>query len=130
MLAAVDNSVDRTTGTIKLKGLFKNESKRLWPGQFAKVALNLANRDNVVTVPAAAVQQGLQGAYVYLAGPEKKAEFRLVEAGETINGETIITKGLSGGESVVTDGHVRLAPGTQMEIKGEAAAPKAEGRPQ
>lgn len=53
-----------------------------------------------------------------------------MEAGETINGETIITKGLSGGESVVTDGHVRLAPGTQMEISGEAAAPKAEGRPQ
>ncbi|WP_243312054.1 efflux RND transporter periplasmic adaptor subunit [Fundidesulfovibrio agrisoli] len=125
VLASVDNSVDRTTGTIRLKGLFQNDSKRLWPGQFAKVALNLANREGVVSVPSPAVQQGLQGSYVYVVTPQNKAEFRLVETGGSIEGRTIVSKGLSGGETVVTDGHVRLAPGSTVEVKNPSANAKA-----
>ncbi|MFP5238484.1 MAG: efflux RND transporter periplasmic adaptor subunit [Acidobacteriota bacterium] len=125
VLASVDNAVDRTTGTIRLKGLFQNDSKRLWPGQFAKVALNLANREGVVSVPSPAVQQGLQGSYVYVVTPQNTAEFRLVETGGSIEGRTIVSKGLSGGETVVTDGHVRLAPGSAVEVKNPSAGAKA-----
>jgi len=117
-LVSVDNTVDRTTGTIKLKGLFKNDHKHLWPGQFAKVTLNLANRDNVLSVPSGAVQQGLQGSYVYVVGPDKKAEFRLVETGGISGERIIVSKGLAAGETVVTDGHVRISPGAAVEIKG------------
>ncbi|MFZ5428258.1 MAG: efflux RND transporter periplasmic adaptor subunit [Thermodesulfobacteriota bacterium] len=117
-LASVDNAVDRATGTIKLKALFGNENKRLWPGQFAKVTLELANRENVLSVPSGAVQQGLQGSYVYVVTPDGKAEFRLVESGGVAGGRVIIAKGLSAGETVVTDGHVRLAPGSAVEVKG------------
>lgn len=125
-LASVDNAVDRGTGTIRLKGLFKNTAKRLWPGQFAKVALNLDNRDNVITVPAAAVQQGLQGSYVYVVNAQNQAEFRLVETGSAVGEKVIIVKGVSTGESVVTDGHVRLAPNSLVEVKGGPQAPAAK----
>lgn len=122
-LASVDNAVDRSTGTIRLKGLFKNTDKRLWPGQFAKVALNLDNRDNVITVPGAAVQQGLQGSFVYVVNAQNQAEFRIVETGGNVGEKIIITKGVSPGESVVTDGHVRLAPNSLVEVKGAGQAP-------
>jgi multidrug efflux system membrane fusion protein len=127
-LAAVDNAVDRTTGTIRLKGMFQNAGKRLWPGQFARVALNLSDRDNVLTVPAQAVQQGLQGAYVYVVTGQNTVEFRLVETGATTGERVSILKGVTAGETVVTDGHVRLAPGAPVEIKG-AGAPAVGGKP-
>lgn len=117
-LVSVDNAVDRTTGTIKLKGLFKNENKRLWPGQFAKVALNLSARENVLTVPNSAVQIGLQGNFVYVVTSQNTAEFRLVETGGVVGAKTIINKGVAQGDTVVTDGHVRLAPNSPVEIKG------------
>ncbi|WP_243359946.1 efflux RND transporter periplasmic adaptor subunit [Fundidesulfovibrio terrae] len=117
-LVSVDNSVDRTTGTIKLKGLFENSGKTLWPGQFANVTLNLAARENVLTVPNAAVQIGLQGNFVYVVTPRNTAEFRLVETGGVVSGRTIVAKGLEAGDTVVTDGHVRLAPNSPVEIKG------------
>lgn len=120
VLAVVDNAVDRTTGTIKLKGLFENKDKRLWPGQFARCVVDLANRDNVVTVPAEAVQVGLQGNFIYVLRPDNTAEFRLVETGGVSGGRTVILKGVSAGETVVTDGHVRLAPNLAVEVKGDA----------
>ena len=119
VLAVVDNTVDRTTGTIKLKGLFKNQNKRLWPGQFARCVVDLANRDNVITVPSPAVQVGLQGNFVYVVRPDNTAEFRLVETGGVFDERTVIAKGVYAGETVVTDGHVRLAPNMAVEIKGE-----------
>jgi multidrug efflux system membrane fusion protein len=120
-LVSVDNAVDRTTGTIKLKGLFKNENKRLWPGQFAKVALNLSARENVLTVPNSAVQIGLQGNFVYVVTPQNTAEFRLVETGGVVGARTIINKGLAQGDTVVTDGHDRLAPNSPGEVEGAQA---------
>lgn len=123
-LAAVDNTVDRATGTIRLKALFRNTEKRLWPGQFAKVALNLDNRDNVISVPGVAVQQGLQGSFVYVVNSQNQAEFRLVETGGNVGDKIILTKGVSPGETVVTDGHVRLAPNSMVEVKG---GPQASG---
>jgi len=128
-LASVDNTVDRTTGTIKLKGLFDNKDKLLWPGQFAKVTLNLANRSNVITVPASAVQQGLQGDFVYVVGADNTAQFRLVQTDGVVGDRIVIAKGLAPGDRVVVDGHVRLAPGTPMEIKeGKAQADGKDAR--
>jgi multidrug efflux system membrane fusion protein len=121
-LASVDNAVDRATGTIKLKGLFENKDKRLWPGQFARCALNLSMEQDVLTVPSQAIQQGLKGSFVYVAKSDNTAEFRLVETGAMLDGRTVITKGLDQGETVVTDGHVRLTPGALMEIKPEGQA--------
>lgn len=123
-LNSVENAVDRTTGTIRLKAIFDNKSNRLWPGQFVRCVLTMDQRDNVVTVPATAVQIGPQGPYVYVVKPDNTAEFRPVVTQETFEGKAIIAKGLSGGETVVTDGHIRLAPGMAMEIKkpGGAAA--------
>jgi membrane fusion protein, multidrug efflux system len=126
VLASVDNAVDRSTGTIRLKGLFQNEAKRLWPGQFAKVSLNLGDRENVLTVPGTAVQQGLQGSFVYVVTPQSTAEFRLVETGGNVGERIILTKGVSPGETVVTDGHVRLAPNSSVEVKGAQQAPEAK----
>lgn len=126
VLAVVDNAVDRSTGTIRLKGLFQNQEGRLWPGQFAKVVLNLAQRDNVLTVPASAVQQGLQGSFVYVITPENTAQFRLVETGGLAGEAIIISKGVSAGETVVSDGHVRLIPDAPVEIKNAAPQASAE----
>jgi len=120
-LVSLDNAVDRTTGTIKLKGLFENPGKTLWPGQFAKVSLNLASRENVLTIPNSAVQIGLQGNFVYVLTPQNTAEFRLVETGGVVGDRTIVTKGVAPGDTVVTDGHVRLAPNSPVEVKGAQA---------
>ncbi len=128
-LAAVDNSVDRATGTIRLKGLFRNANKRLWPGLFARVTLNLANRENVLTVPSTAVQQGLQGSFVYVVGDKNVAEFRLVETGGAVGDRFVVTKGLEPGETVVVDGHVRLAPGVPVEAKPAPAGIPAKSAP-
>ncbi|GFK95491.1 Multidrug resistance protein MdtA [Fundidesulfovibrio magnetotacticus] len=117
VLASVDNSVDRATGTIKLKGLFANKDKRLWPGQFAKVTLNLESREGVLTAPSAAVQQGLQGPFVYVVGQDNTAALRPVETGQIVGERMVILKGLAAGDKVVTDGHVRLTPGAAVEIK-------------
>ena len=117
-LSALDNSVDRTTGTIKLKALFDNANKRLWPGQFVRTIMELANLEGVL-VPDEAVQVGLTGSYVYVVRDNMTCEFRPVETTGSFEGRTVISKGLAAGESVVRDGHVRLAPDMPVEIKAE-----------
>jgi len=113
----VDNAVDPTTGTIKLKATFENSDRRLWPGQFVDVVLTLAMQPNVVTVPSAAVQTGQQGQYVYVVKSDSTVENRSVEVARTFGQESIIGKGLQPGERVVTDGQLRLQPGAKVEIK-------------
>jgi membrane fusion protein, multidrug efflux system len=121
-LTFVDNAVDQTTGMVQLKATFPNQDRRLWPGQFVDVVLTLTERPDSVTVPTAAVQDGQDGAYVFVVGPEDKAEMRPVEvAFVTPDGEAVIATGLSGGETVVTDGHLRVSPGGKVSVKG---APK------
>jgi len=116
LLSFVDNSVDSKTGTIRLKGTFKNHDGRLWPGQFVNVVLTLGDRKDVVTVPSQAVQNGANGPYVFTITQDNKVEYKTVVAGRTHNGEIIIEKGVSAGEKVVTDGHLRLTPGAPVEI--------------
>ena len=116
LLSFVDNSVDSKTGTIRLKGTFKNQDGRLWPGQFVNVVLTLGDRKDVVMVPSQAVQNGANGPYVFTITQDNKVEYKPIVAGRTHNGEIIIEKGVSAGEKVVTDGHLRLTPGAPVEI--------------
>ena len=115
----VDNSVDQTTGTIKVKGSFANTDHKLWPGQFVNVIMTLATDQNAIVVPTEAVQAGPDGSYVYVIKPDKTAEFRTVEVGRIVGTESIIAKGLSANETVVTDGHLRLVPGSRVTIRTE-----------
>ena len=116
-LSFVDNGVDATTGTIKLKAQFVNAERRLWPGQFVNVTMNLGTDKNAVVVPSQAVQTGQQGQFVYVIKPDLTAEVRAIAPGETDRGLTVVKQGIEAGERVVTDGQLRLAPGLRVEIK-------------
>ncbi len=118
-LSFLDNAVDMTTGTIKIKGTFANSQRRLWPGQFVNVTLTLTSIPNAVVVPAQAIQTGQEGQYVFVVKPDKTAESRPVSIGEALDGETVVLKGVSPGETVVTDGQLNLGPGSRVEIKSE-----------
>jgi len=117
VLTFVDNAVDNTTGTIKLKGTFENPDNRLWPGQFVNVALTLTTQPNAVVAPSQAVQTGQVGQYVFVVKQDMTVEYRPVVAGNNIGGETVVQKGLEAGETLVTDGQLRLVPGMKVMIK-------------
>ena len=133
-LSFIDNAVDSATGTILLKATFPNDDKALWPGQFVNVTLDLSVLKEAVLVPAQAVQQGQQGPYVYVVGPDGTAELRPVKTGQTRDGEVVVLDGIKGGEKVVTDGQLRLFPGAKVEIKpagnpaGQAESPRGGSR--
>lgn len=118
-LSFVDNSVDTTTGTIRLKATFANQQRRLWPGQFVDVLLTLTAEPNAVVVPAQALQTGQSGQFVFVVKADNTVESRPVVAGRTVEGNTIVEKGLQPGETVVTDGQLRLVPGSKVRVKGE-----------
>ncbi|MCC6695257.1 MAG: efflux RND transporter periplasmic adaptor subunit [Candidatus Hydrogenedentes bacterium] len=122
----IDNAVDATTGTIRLKATFANEEDRLWPGQFVDVVLDIDVLENAVVVPAEAVQVGQNGAYVYVVNAGLTVDLRELKAGDTVDGKTIITEGLEPGEMVATDGQMRLAPGATVKILEDAEAEGAE----
>jgi len=113
----VDNAVDTSTGTIRLKGTFANRERKLWPGQFVNLVVTLTEEPNVTVVPSQAIQTGQEGQYVFVVKPDLTVESRQVVAGRTVNGETVVQKGLQADERVVTDGHLRLYPGAKVEIK-------------
>jgi multidrug efflux system membrane fusion protein len=122
VLTFVDNAVDPTTGTIRLKGTFRNNDRRLWPGQFVNVVLTLTTQPNAIVVPSQAVQAGQEGQYVFVVKPDLTAQFRPVVVARTVDGETLIEQGLTPGESVVTDGQVRLTQGVKVEVKHSNAS--------
>ena len=117
LLAFVDNAVDRSTGTVKLKGEFTNQERRLWPGQFVNVALTLMTQGDAVVVPSEAVQVGQDGQHVFVVKEDKRVEVRVVTIGATAEGEAIIAKGLAVGEQVVREGQFLLGPGSRIEVK-------------
>jgi multidrug efflux system membrane fusion protein len=117
ILAFVDNTVDKTTGTIILKGLFPNRDRRLWPGQFVNVSLTLDEIPNAILVPTQAIQTGQDGQFVFVVGPDMKATPHPVVAGPAIGDETVIERGIEAGATVVTDGQLRLMPGAAVRIK-------------
>jgi multidrug efflux system membrane fusion protein len=116
----VDNAVDRTTGTIRLKATFANADRRLWPGQFVNVVLTLADEKNALVVPSEAVQTGQQGLFVWVVKPDQTVESRSVTVARARGSESVIAQGVVAGEIVVTDGHLRLVPGGRVQVKNSA----------
>jgi membrane fusion protein, multidrug efflux system len=121
-LEFVDNAVDRATGTIRLKAVFANTERRLWPGQFINVALTLTTQPDAVVIPSEAVQVGQEGQHVFVVQPDKRVEVRPVTLGTTSGGEAVITKGLAAGEQIVREGQFLLGPGSRIEIKDTAVS--------
>ena len=116
-LTFVDNAVDTRTGTIRLKASFVNADRRLWPGQFVTVLITLGSFDNATVVPTAAVQTGQQGTFVYVARSDGTAELRPVKTGIPFEEVTVIDEGVKAGETVVTDGQLRLYPDAKLDIR-------------
>jgi multidrug efflux system membrane fusion protein len=116
-VAFVDNAVNTETGTILLKAVFPNADRMLWPGQFVNVVLTLTTMPNAIVVPSQAVQVSQIGTYVFIVKPDHTASLVTVVVGRTYNGETVIEKGVSSGDTVVTDGQLQLVSGIKVEIK-------------
>lgn len=116
-LSFVNNTVDATTGTIQMIGTFANSDLRLWPGGFVNVMLRLSEQENAIVVPSQAVMTGQNGDYLFIVKPDMTVELRTVKVGLTENGLSVITEGVKPGETVVTDGQVRLIQGSKVKIK-------------
>ena len=129
VVSFIDNSVDPTTGTIKLKGTFANADHALWPGLFVQVTLVLSTEPNAIVVPAAAVQASQAGQYVFVVKADRTVEMRNVKVGRQLGEEMVIAQGLAGGEEVVTDGHLRLTPGAHVTTgtRGQRSGAPPEG---
>ena len=120
-LTFVDNAVDMTTDTIRLKAAFDNADRRLWPGQFARVTLRLATLPHAVVVPEQAVQTGQEGQYVFVVKPDSTVEQRPITPGQHVDQNVVVDKGLRPGETVVTEGQLRLEPGSRVTTDLTAA---------
>jgi multidrug efflux system membrane fusion protein len=116
-LTFIDNTVDVTTGTIKLKGTFPNKGHKLWPGQFVRVTLRLTTQKDAVTVPNEAIQTGQNGQFVYVVKSDRTVESRNVVTGARVNQDMVVNEGLEAGETVVTEGQLRLAPGSKVVVR-------------
>ena len=128
-LTFIDNAIDATTGTLKLKATFPNEDRRLWPGQFANIRMTLTS-PTVLVVPTAAVQNDQAGQHVFVIKADQTAEFRPVTIERSSETESVVTSGLTEGETVVVDGQLRVLPGKPVAVKGKpeksAKAPATE----
>ncbi len=116
-LTFIDNGVDTTTGTFKLKGTFQNRDRRLWPGEFVDVALELSTQKNAVVVPTRAIQTSQQGEYVYVVRPDGTAESRPVKTAGAYQNLTLVPDGLKAGERVIVDGQLRVAPNAKVVVQ-------------
>ena len=126
-LKVIDNQIDTTTGTIRLKADFPNPDLRLWPGQFVNARLLLTTRKNGVVVPAQVIQRGPEGAYAFVIQPDLTVEVRPVKVAQIQHGEALIDEGLSSGERVVMEGQYRLQEHSRVSLAPSAA--KAAGQP-
>lgn len=115
-LVVVDNEIDQTTGTVKLKATFPNDNLKLWPGQFVNARLVLRTKKNAIVIPAAVVQRGPQGTYAYVISPDKRVEMRPIKVAQTQADIALIDDGLQAGEQVVVDGQYKLQPGSHVEL--------------
>ena len=127
LLAFVDNSVDVSTDTIKLKATFPNTDRRLWPGQFARVTLRLATLPNAIVAPNQAVQTGQDGQFVFVVKPDFTVDQRPVTVGQRVNEDVVIDKGLQPGETIVTEGQLRLEAGTRVQNPAGGGAGQGRG---
>jgi multidrug efflux system membrane fusion protein len=116
-LTFLDNTVDRATGTLRLKATFPNTDGVLWPGQFVDVILKVSMRHDAILIPSRAIQTGQKGTFVFLIKPDDSVEARTVVTGPEVGAETVIEQGMADGDRVVTDGQLRLVDGTHVVIK-------------
>jgi multidrug efflux system membrane fusion protein len=116
-LTFVDNAVDPSTGTIKLRARFRNRENTLWPGQFVNVRIKLYDQNDALVVPSRSVQTGPDGQYVFVVKPDMTTELRKITVERTEGDSAIIAKGLEKGEQVVTQGQLRLGPGAKVAVK-------------
>jgi len=129
-LSFIDNGVDMTTGTLKLKATFANKDRRLWPGQFVDTVLQLSVQKKAVVIQTKAVQSGQQGDYVYVVTAQDTAESRPVKTAGTYQDLTVISNGLKAGERVIVGGHLRVAPDAKVVIvQGPKSGAKADATP-
>src|ERR1043166_3034129 len=126
-LAVVDNEIDPTTGTVKLKATFPNDDLKLWPGKFGNVALILTTRKDATVIPASVVQRGPQGTYAYVIESDKTVEMRPIKVGQTEGNLALVDEGLEPGEQVVVDGQYKLQPGAHVELT--TPQPSKQARP-
>jgi len=131
-LTFIDNGVDTTTGMFKLKATFQNKDRRLWPGQFVDVALELSTQKNAVVVPTKAIQTGQQGEYVYVVRTDSTAESRPVKVAGVYQNLTVISDGLNAGEQVIVNGQLRVAPNAKVVVQSilpgtQTDSPAAKG---
>jgi multidrug efflux system membrane fusion protein len=129
-IAFVDNAVDENTGTIRVKGTFPNTDRRLWPGQFVNVVVTLTTDPKAIVVPSVAVQNGQQGTYVFVVKPDQTVEMRTVNVERVSASETVLAGGVQPGDTVVTDGHLRLVPGSRISVKGDSNQQANQSQPQ
>ncbi len=116
MLTFIDNNVDTSTGTIQLKATFPNRDRSLWPGEFVDVSITLTTQPDAIVVPAHAIQTGQEGQYVFVVKPDMTVESRRVVVGRTQGAFAIVSQGVRPGETVVTDGQLRLVPGARVTV--------------
>jgi multidrug efflux system membrane fusion protein len=131
VMAFLENTVDPSTGTVTGKARIANANEGLWPGQFVKAEIILGIEANALAIPAAAVQLGPQGAYVFVVKDGNVAELRQIEIKRTQASESVVGKGLKPSEMVVTDGQLRLVDGAPVAMRppqGEAKAPPPRPR--
>jgi multidrug efflux system membrane fusion protein len=124
-LTFIENSVDPASGKIDMKGQFGNETQVLWPGQLVDVIIRLAVEKGTLVIPESAVQVGQDGAYTYVVDENHKAALRHIETSRTVEGQTVVTKGLTTKDTVVTDGQVRLRNGSVVKVQAKAPADSA-----
>lgn len=128
-LTFINNAVDPSTGTIQLKATFPNTDRALWPGQFVNVLLTVRTESRALVVPSQAIQVGQNGSYVFVVKSDLTVEPRSVVPGATVDGQTVVLKGLSAGETVVTDGQLRLVPGARVEIRKDESQTAETSQP-
>jgi multidrug efflux system membrane fusion protein len=123
----LDNQINQTTSTLRLKAIVNNPDRRLWPNEFVKARMLLETRSNAITVPAVALQHGPNGAYVYVVGSDGTAQMKPITVSDVATGDvTLVEKGLVGGEQVVTEGANQLRPGSHV-TQAKAVADAASG---
>jgi len=125
-LTFIDNGVDTTTGMFKLKGTFQNQDRRLWPGQFVDVALELSMHKMAIVVPTKAIQSGQQGEYVYVVRTDSTAESRPIKTTGAYQNLTLVSEGLKAGERVIVNGQLRVAPDARVTVQGTAPASQTD----
>jgi membrane fusion protein, multidrug efflux system len=130
-LALIDNQINQNTATLRLKAVFPNPAHQLWPNQFVKARLQLEVRKGVLVVPAAAIQRGPQGTFVYVVGDADKAVVKTVQVDSVVGADALLTSGVEQGERVITEGQNQLRPGARVSVRQPAGAATASdgGRP-